>query len=366
MAAGKVKTAQFVEQTTTSLTRCPNEHRFKCIGSICSISTLIACLLLLETPLTKVKTDTYQFLSSNGYLSSNLSTNTTIQHPYLLYISERDYMVPLPSPIPDPPYNSNVTTIYSRVRNLTFNATVLSNGWAHYRLGDMFWSHQKRTQRLGYQVHFKTWPQSIAVEYMKRIEGPPFNGTVNGEQHDWDIMVQVLNERVERNETLQKMVPDNRTLVIHLRTGDVIDVRNNCSIREYLTFDDTFEWYTRGLPFFGAVWDKIQNDHIQIERIMVITGFHFDIPHFRSIAYINEVIKYLEQMVDRVDIRLNENPDEDVIIMSHSKYFVESGGGFSRLMAGLVRENGGIVYGSYKHHKLRMFYSSPLQWDENY
>ena len=78
---------------------------------------------------------------------------------------------------------------------------------------------------------------------------------------------------------------------------------------------------------------------------MVITGWHLKMYHFRSIAYINEVIKYLEQMVDRVDIRVNENPDEDFLIMSSSKCFVKSGGGFSRMIGNIVERQGGRVFG---------------------
>ena len=147
------------------------------------------------------------------------------------------------------------------------------------------------------------------------------------------------------------MLPDNYTLVIHLRTGDVIDI-NDIPIREFLSFDTARSMhlnhsydYTRGLPFLANIWDQLQKEHAQIERIMVLTGWHFRQYHFRSIAYINEVIKYLEQMVDRVDIRVNENPDEDVIIMSQSRYFAKSMGGFSMMIAGLVEMHGGRVFG---------------------
>merc|ERR1719499_1866238 len=102
---------------------------------------------------------------------------------------------------------------------------------------------------------------------------------------------------------------------------------------------------TRGLPFYTNIWSQIQSEQRGIDSILIVTGWHFRIRHFRSIEYLNEVIKYLEQMVDRVEIRINENPDEDVLIMSQSKYFVESGGGYSRMIAGLVKRNGGTVYG---------------------
>ena len=51
-------------------------------------------------------------------------------------------------------------------------------------------------------------------------------------------------------------------------------------------------------------------------------------------------------LVETVDIRLNRNPDEDVLVMASSKYFVKSGGGFSRMIAHLVQMNGGKVFGT--------------------
>ena len=37
------------------------------------------------------------------------------------------------------------------------------------------------------------------------------------------------------------------------------------------------------------------------------------------------------------------NPDDDVVFMSRARYFIEGGGGFSILIAGMVRELGGTV-----------------------
>ena len=181
---------------------------------------------------------------------------------------------------------------------------------------------------------------------MRRIQDP-FEGTAGDE--DYGTMIQIVNERTQRNQTLQSLLPDDQTLVIHLRTGDVID-KSGRPIREFLGFPVEHKGvnYTRGLPYFAGIWQQIQNEHVLIERILVITGWHIPMPHFRSIAYINEVIKYLEQMVDRVNIRVNirvnENPDEDFIIMSHSNYYVKTGGGYSDMIGGMVERKGGRVF----------------------
>ena len=177
---------------------------------------------------------------------------------------------------------------------------------------------------------------------MKRIDSP-FSGTTG--DSDYFTMINIVDERIRRNTTLQSLLPDNQTLVVHLRTGDVID-NNDIPVREYLSWNVKYHDrnYSRGLPFYAEIWDRIQSEHLAVDGILVVTGWHVQRPHFRSIAYINEVIKYFEQMVDRVDLRVNENPDEDFVIMSRSTLFVKSGGGFSKMISEMVQRNGGRVF----------------------
>ena len=93
------------------------------------------------------------------------------------------------------------------------------------------------------------------MEYMKRIKDP-FNGSVG--DANYSTMTQIVNERIDRDKTLQSKLPDNCTLVIHLRTGDVID-KNDIPIREFLSFNNAGNpanngrSYTRGLPFYAEI-----------------------------------------------------------------------------------------------------------------
>ena len=45
-----------------------------------------------------------------------------------------------------------------------------------------------------------------------------------------------------------------------------------------------------------------------------------------------------------VELRLGQSPDEDFSTMSRSKYFVQSGGRFSRIISNLVKYNNGVVF----------------------
>ena len=342
---------------------------------VASLSTVSISDPLSITTISDVHRDNVSTLDSQMHRLGNSETETPISslhtnpgadqpnttappYPYPLYVPTRNFTVPFPIPIPNPLLDPRNRTIYSRLRNITLPPKA-TTGWVTYRLGDMFLQRRQRMSEMGRKFHSNRFPQSLAVEYMKRIEHR--DNETNGSDAYYDSMMRILRERIERNETLQKMLPDDHTLVIHLRTGDIID-RYELPIREFLSFNNATaakrngHWYTRGLPFYAAIWDQIQEQHIRIGTILVVTGWHVERTHFRSIAYINEVIKYLEQLVDTVEIRINQNPDEDALIMSQSTYFVESGGGYSRMIGDFVERFNGSIYGKQNDDRLSRMY----------
>ena len=252
-------------------------------------------------------------------------------------------------------------TIHSKLNNITVTSSDTTPKWG-YILGDMFRKHDKRLQLVGpwfsswRLMHTYPWrfPGSIATEYLKLLEdpGPPGN-------EDWDLMLDIIHRR-SATKSIQALIPDEHTLVIHLRTGDVID-RSDRPVSDILKdchqckdtdkeasiinkFGRGFK-YTRGLPYYQEIWDTIQREDIRINRILLITGWHMvDRNHYKSVEYINAVIRFMEDLVDRVEIRLNKDPDEDLLVITNSAYFVKSGGGFSKMLGGLVTRNGGRTF----------------------
>ena len=235
------------------------------------------------------------------------------------------------------PIKSMNTTIYSKLRNITPKPRE-TTPWPAYRLGDVFKHHQFRFL---VPKHRENWPGSLAVEYVDRLIDPMHSGDA-----EFDVMFNIIQNR-STSPLIQSLLPDDHTLVIHLRTGDVID-NDKMSVSQMwdcrVCGGDNI--YTRGRPFYHEIWDEIQKEKISIDRILLITGWHFDIEHSRSIEFINKVIEFMEGLVETVDIRFNEIPDEDVLIMANSNYFVLSGGSFSRMIAELVNMNGGKVFGN--------------------
>ena len=135
-------------------------------------------------------------------------------------------------------------------------------------------------------------------------------------------------------------LPKNNELVIHLRTGDVIELN----------------WYLE--KDYIQIIQKYINQH-KIKKVTFCTAFHYgnnvtqglwiytDEKHTQNINKLNTFFtKILEQFKDiefdvKFDVKSSTNIDDDFIYMVMSKYFVKDNGGFSHLIKEL---------NSYKNH----------------
>ena len=206
-----------------------------------------------------------------------------------------------------------------------------THNWGQYRLGDMFESERQRSMSKGYKLHQEKFPQSIAVKYMNRMSS------------NYQLMLQIVNEQTLNH---PELIPNNHTLVIHLRTGDIIDLNDKYTVDDYLKFRNvTNLQYTRPLSFYDKMFNDIKKQNITFDHVLIITGFHRSNDHKKSISYIEHIVKHIERMGYNVILRINQNPDDDFITMCNSKYFIKSGGGFSRMTANMVRLKGGKVFG---------------------
>ena len=64
---------------------------------------------------------------------------------------------------------------------------------------------------------------------------------------------------------------------------------------------------------------------------------------YKSYEYIMAIKTFLEKNGFEVKLRLRKNPDDDLIYASNSKYFLPSGGGYSKLISMLVKMYGGKI-----------------------
>ena len=232
---------------------------------------------------------------------------------------------PLKSKSPEKIYQ-----IHTFNQNITLKPDETHN-WEMYRLGDMFGDERHRSAKIGYRMHEAKFPESIAVEYMNKMSS------------NYELMLKIVNERTQNH---SELIPNNHTVVIHLRTGDIIDLNDERTVDDYLKFiNATRKYYNRPLSYYDNMFIKIKKQNIEFDHVLIITGFHKQIDHKKSVLYIEKTVKHIEEMGYNVTLRLNQNPDEDFIMMCNSKYFIRSGGGFSRMTANMVRLKGGKVFG---------------------
>ena len=80
--------------------------------------------------------------------------------------------------------------------------------------------------------------------------------------------------------------------------------------------------------------------YIFIVLIVCIKGNHVSV-----ITLITNSINwgYVIRVLSHWELRINNHPDDDFVFMTKSKYFVISGGAFSRYIGEFVRRNKGIV-----------------------
>jgi hypothetical protein len=158
----------------------------------------------------------------------------------------------------------------------------------------------------------KNFPRSIASKYVKAVGFPK-------------------NYKVEDTETIQKIFdkfkykkPDPSTLVIHLRLGDTLAT-------EYA------QEYSYDMKYYEGLLRKVRRNK-KIKKIDIVTGLHINVYVKESNERLNEIISLFEKHYP-VDVILTKNPDKDYYYMSHSKFFANSGGGFSLLITNFLKKD---------------------------
>ena len=201
-----------------------------------------------------------------------------------------------------------------------------------YRLGDMITITARWTDS-GEKYHFKTFPNSIATEYMKKSKT----------QKNYDILESIVRERTTKTDDL----PGDKELIVHLRVGDVVEY-NKSSLIEIITKYTHYNLfshisnYTCPIRNIQEKLDKLNGD--EIEKIILVAGSHHNILTPKSCLYIDVMKKYLEDKGYNVELRLGKEPDDDFIFMSNSKYFIPScGGHYTKLIKVMVKIMGGKV-----------------------
>ena len=227
-----------------------------------------------------------------------------------------------------------------------------------YRLADMYKDIKQRSMKIGWRLHSKLYPNSLAVEYMEHLPDEvrtrqsrdATNTSIKFPNSNFTLLLELVKERAKLH---PELMPSDETIVVHLRTGDVVDREELYTLEELL---GNYTRYNRPLSYYDEMLYNISSLNINKSEVLLVTAWHKIMDHTRSVMYINEIIKHIQYKFGfNVSLRINQNPDQDFILMCHSKYFIKCGGGFSRLISRMVTALGGTVFGQqyeiYKSHK---------------
>jgi hypothetical protein len=196
-----------------------------------------------------------------------------------------------------------------------------------YRIGDMV-STYSRFLDSGEKYHLKTFPNSIASEYMKKTK----------KFKKYNILADIVRDRSNNTDDL----PNDKDLIVHLRVGDVVEDNSN-NLSQILT-NYSYNFLHNYTCPIRNIQDKINKSKENFDKIILVAGSHKDILSPRSCKYIDVVKKYFENNGHIVELRLGKNPDDDFIFMSNAKYFIPScSGNYTLLVKKIVKILGGKV-----------------------
>jgi hypothetical protein len=209
-----------------------------------------------------------------------------------------------------------------------------------YRLGDMIKSQDFREAAYGYSAHKANYPNSIATMYMESIS------KLSAATQDNNI--QVLSSII-MSPRFVKYKNSSTVIVIHCRTGDVID-QQPYTVDEFLSADRRLRpadkyYYVKSLSYYKSILSEIQKIPSLPKKITIVTGFHTGGRHTKSLKYIKRIVDFFKSNGFDVATRINKPADSDFVYCATAKYFVQSGGGFSRIIASLVKSRGNHVIG---------------------
>ena len=158
----------------------------------------------------------------------------------------------------------------------------------------------------------KNFPNSIASQYVKKV-GYPNSFKIE----DYKTIKDIFS-------TFKYKKPDKSALVIHLRLGDTVA-------------KDYGDEYSYGMKYYESLLRKVRENK-KIKKIDIVTGLHINVYVKESNERLNQIVHLFEKYYP-VEVILTKNPDKDFYYMSHSKFFANSGGGFSLLVTNYLKKN---------------------------
>ena len=174
------------------------------------------------------------------------------------------------------------------------------------------WMDPKGSDKTYIESLHKNFPRSIASKYVKSV-GYPKSYKVE----DYETIKGIFDK-------FKYKKPDPSTLVIHLRLGDTVA-------------KDYGQEYSYDLKYYEKLFRKIRRNK-KIKKVDIVTGLHINVYVKESNERLNQIVQIFSKHYP-VEVILTKNPDKDFYYMAHSKFFANSGGGFSLLVTNYLKHD---------------------------
>ena len=205
----------------------------------------------------------------------------------------------------------------------------LYTNYNEYRLGDIYNGDAgKSNEKWLRNHHIKNFPKSLASEYLLNTD----------QKNNIKIMSNIVKDRLNN-------IP-KYDCVLHIRIGDVLeDLDYNKIIQEWNNnkinnekgnFFDKIK-YLRNKKYFNDKIIKLKN--LNINKIYIVAGAHIKYNQYKNSSLYIDLIKNLfEYNKIKCILLLKNNPDYDILLSVNAKNFINTGGGFSKLIIEIRHE----------------------------
>ena len=216
----------------------------------------------------------------------------------------------------------------------------LYTNWEMYRLSDMLNVPMVRYGRSinnkyenEYERYLHEYPGSIASEYISKLNIE--NCTQEGTNLN-------LLDKVIQNHNFKPN--SNDEIYIHLRLGDIVLADNDVRFKRKLSpreicINGLLLKYGKMEMYYFFPWSHYFEKLKKLtqkgapKKIIIVGGCH---RKNKGIEESMEILRLYKNQLDKygyeVEYKIGGNPDEDFIILSNAKYFIEGGGGYGKLI----------------------------------
>ena len=223
--------------------------------------------------------------------------------------------------------------------NIKIFETFESNRFNVYRLGDII---RHMDNHVISDKYLDLHKNTIGYEYAKNTN----------KKNDYKTLKKICDKRKNDLNDL----PKQNELIIHVRLGDVIE-KSIYTVDEYLEKERVSKGetissnvvYIKSRKFFENYILNEINKIKDIDTVIFVGGDHRNLDSLnKSNEYLQKVSKIFRDNGYKTHIKFNEHTaDEDFVYLSNAKYYVPTGGGFSKSVMEMVKLNNNIVYDKY-------------------